>query len=87
MEMGIGTGKARGREVRRGGRGGGRWIGVGREDGSEYSGNNVATIKTLGTYNSASLDYYLGMEHHHPILSIMGVHGGSIDRDIDSQIE
>ena len=35
--------------------------------------NTLVTIKTLGTEPSSHLASALGVEHHHPILSIMGV--------------
>ena len=35
--------------------------------------NTVVTIKTLGTEPSSHLASALGVEHHHPILRILGV--------------
>ena len=40
-------------------------------------------LKTLGNEPSDTLASYLCMEHHHPILSMMGSHEGRIDREKD----
>ena len=46
---------------------------------AEYGGNTVATLKKLGKEPSAPLSSALGMEHHHPMLIMMGGNGGRIE--------
>ena len=55
--------------------------GVGLEDRDEDVRNIVAALKTLGTEPSVLLTSDMGMEQHHPILSIMGGHIGCIEKE------
>ena len=40
------------------------------------SGEDTVVTTTLGTENNAPLAYAPGLELHHPIMSILGYHGG-----------
>ena len=68
----------RGGERAGGGRGKGWRIGVGQEEDTKDGGNTLSTLKTLGTEYSDPLDSALGMEHQHPILSMLGGYGVNI---------
>ena len=74
MVTGTGTRPAKGIER---GRGECR-IRVVVEDRTEDGNNSVVTIKKLGTEPSDTLDSGMGMEHFHPILSMLGGHVGKI---------
>ena len=38
-------------------------------------------VNTIGTEPNAPLTYALGSEHHHPIMSKLGGHGGRLERE------
>ena len=42
--------------------------------------DNVVNI-TLGMETNSPLDYAMGLEHHHPIISMLGDLEGQLDRD------
>ena len=69
----------------RGGMGGG-----GGGDGRDGYGDrwkirweDAAANVILGIEHNASLAYDMGLKSHHPIISMLGGHGGQLDRDID----
>ena len=60
------------------GRGGGYgW--EGEKDGLNWWEDNVANIN-VGTEPNAPIDYAPKLEHHHPIMSMLGDHRGRLER-------
>ena len=47
--------------------------------------DNVAKV-TLSTEPNDTLDYALGLAHHHPIMSTIGEPGGRLEREIEIEI-
>ena len=62
-----------------GGRGDGR---NGDGDGLSWWEDNISHI-ILGEEPNALLAYAPGLEHHHPIMSTIGVHRGRLERERD----